>query len=159
MGTRAMGTAEIQSWEEAPYDEPTEGPKLVRATVAYVFSGDIAGKSRLTYLMLYGEDGGAGFVGMERVVGRLGDREGSFVLQHRGRFDGGAAWGEWSVVPGSATGELRGLRGEGGFVARHGDRPELTTWYAQEPTPERTARWGLEYEIDIDGRRAAGRPT
>jgi hypothetical protein len=43
---------------------------------------------------------------------------------------------------------LRGVRGEGGFVARHGERADLDTWYAQEPTPPRTARWGLEYELD-----------
>lgn len=147
MPTRAMGTAEIQTWNEEPYDEPEGGPKLVRARVTNVFRGDIEGESTLTYLMLYGDDGGAGFVGMERVVARLGDRSGSFVLQHRGRFDGEAAWGDWSVVPGSATGELVGLRGDGGFVAQHGDRADLKTWYAQEPTPARTERWGLEYEL------------
>lgn len=146
MVTRATGTAEIQSWDEEPYDAPEGEPKLVRAAVVYRFAGDIDGESRLTYLMLYADDG-AGFVGMERVIGRLAGRAGSFVLQHRGRFDGDAAWGDWSVVPGSGTGELRGLRGEGGFVARHGERPDLDRWYAQEPTPERTARWGLEYEL------------
>ncbi len=156
MGTRAMGTAEIQSWDEEPYDEPDGDPKLVRATVVYRFTGDIEAESRLTYLMLYGDDGGAGFVGMERVVGRLGGRSGSFVLQHRGRFDGDAAWGDWSVVPGSGAGELRGLRGEGGFVAWHGERSDLDTWYAEEPTPPRVARWGLEYEIEQGDDRRAG---
>jgi len=143
-----MGTAVIQSWEEEPYDEPEGGPKLVRASVVNRVAGNIAGESRLTYLMLYGADGSVGFVGMERVVGRLGGRSGSFVLQHRGRFEGEAAWGDWSVVPGSGTGELRGLRGEGGFVAQHGERAERTTWFAREPSPPRVERWGLEYELD-----------
>jgi hypothetical protein len=148
MGTRAMGTAEIQSWEEEPYDEPEGGPKLARVRVTNAFRGDIEGEGTLTYLMAYGTEGAVTFVGLERVVGRLGGRSGSFVLQHRGTFAGEAAWGDWSVVPGSGTGELRGLRGEGGFVAQHGERAELTTWYAQEPSPPRVERWGLEYELD-----------
>ena len=147
MGTRAMGTAEIQNWEEETYEEPEGGPKLTRARVSNRFHGDIEGEGTLEYLMVYGTEGAVSFVGLERVIGRLGDRSGSFVLLHRGTFEGAAAWGDWSVVPGSGTGELRGLRGEGGFVAQHGERAERTTWYAQEPTPPRVERWGLEYEL------------
>jgi hypothetical protein len=33
-------------------------------------------------------------------------------------LENGAATNRWSVVAGSGTGELRGLRGEGGYVAR-----------------------------------------
>jgi hypothetical protein len=61
--------------------------------------------------MVYPGDGSAKFVGLERVVGRLGDRWGSFVLEHSGTFEGGVAEASWSVVPGSGTGEPRGLRG------------------------------------------------
>jgi len=57
---------------------------------------------------------------MERVVGRVGGRSGSFVLQHSGAFENGAAKGTLSVVPGSGTGDLRDLRGEGGYVAQEG---------------------------------------
>jgi len=37
--------------------------------------------------------------------------------------------GTWFVVPGSGTGELRGLRGEGGFKAELGQRADITPDY------------------------------
>ena len=57
------------------------------------------------------------FSGLEHVIGRIGGRSGSFVLRHRGSFRGATVEGSWSVVPGSGTGELRGLHGEGGYRA------------------------------------------
>jgi uncharacterized protein (TIGR03086 family) len=52
------------------------------------------------------------YVAMERIVGRLGGRSGSFVLLHTATatVDGGLT--RWVIVPDCATGELRGLRGE-----------------------------------------------
>ena len=79
--------------------------------------GGIEGFSPIEYLMLYRNDGSATFVGMERVVGHIGRRRGSFVLQQTGTFQGGAASATWSVVPGSGTADLKGLRGEGGFAS------------------------------------------
>jgi hypothetical protein len=55
------------------------------------------------------------------VVGRLGERSGSFVLRSTGTWEDGTATTTWSVVPGSGTGELAGLAGEGGYVARSGE--------------------------------------
>ena len=57
------------------------------------------------------------FVGLERIVGTVGDRSGSFVLQHTGTFDGAVAKAKLSVVPGSGTGGLAGIEGEGTFEA------------------------------------------
>ena len=37
--------------------------------------------------------------------------------------------GEWSVIPGSGTAELAGLRGEGGFVAELGQSASITLDY------------------------------
>lgn len=69
--------------------------------------------------MMYREDGSTSFAGLERIVGRLGNRLGSFVLQHTGIFEGGVAKAHYAVVPGSGPGELRGLRGEGDFASGH----------------------------------------
>jgi Protein of unknown function (DUF3224) len=66
----------------------------------------------------------ASYVGYERVVGSLGGRSGSFVLRLAGGFEQGAASTDWTVVEGSGTGGLAGLRGEGGYVAKHGE-PEV----------------------------------
>jgi hypothetical protein len=110
----------IKSWDEKPYSEGQDLPKLTRATVTKTFSGDIEGEGQVEYLMMYRSDGSATFVGLERIVGRIGSRAGSFVLQRNGTFEGGQAAESYSVIPGSATGELRGLRGEGTSAVGHG---------------------------------------
>jgi hypothetical protein len=79
--------------------------------------------------MMYRSDGSATFVGLERVVGRIGGTTGSFVLQRTGVFEGGQAKESYSVVPGSATGELQGLRGEGRSAVGHGTEHPFTLNY------------------------------
>ena len=70
--------------------------------------------------MMYRADGSATFVGLERVVGRISGRSGTFVLQRTGTFENGQAKESYSVIAGSATGELVGLQGEGHSAAGHG---------------------------------------
>ena len=69
---------------------------------------------------MYPDAASAGFAGLQRVDGRVGGRSGSFVLQVSGTFADIVAKGTWSVVPSPSTGDLRRLRGEGGFAAPHG---------------------------------------
>jgi hypothetical protein len=110
----------IKSWDEKPYSEGPDRPKLTRATVAKAFTGDITGEGHVEYLMMYKSDGSAAFVGLERVVGSVAGKAGSFVLQRTGVFEGGVAKESFSVIPGSGTGELRGLTGEGTTAVGHG---------------------------------------
>jgi hypothetical protein len=69
---------------------------------------------------MYRNDGSATFVGLERVVGRIGAKTGTFVLQRIGVYESGLAKESYSVVPGSGTGELAGLRGDGSSAVGHG---------------------------------------
>ena len=110
----------IKSWDEKPYSEGENLPKLTRASVTKTYTGEIAGEGQVEYLMMYRGDGSATFVGLERVVGRVGDKTGSFVLRRTGVFEGGQAKESYSVIPGSATGELRGLSGDGSSALGHG---------------------------------------
>ena len=41
----------IKSWEEKPYNESPDLPKLTRATVSKTYTGDIAGEAHVEYLM------------------------------------------------------------------------------------------------------------
>jgi hypothetical protein len=75
------------------------------------------------------KDGSASFVGIERVTGKIAGRQGSFLLQDAGTLEGDTVKGDWFVVPGSGTGELSGLRGEGGFTAALGERADITLDY------------------------------
>jgi hypothetical protein len=111
----------ITSWDEKSYEEVGDGRKLTRAKVTKIFSQDLIGEGSLEYLMAYAHDSYAYFVGMERITGRLADRVGTLILQHVGTFEGGVSTGNLTVVPGSATGELEGLRGEGGFSLGHSE--------------------------------------
>jgi hypothetical protein len=110
----------IKTWDEKPYSEAEVPPKLTRASVTKTFSGDLEGEGRVEYLMVYRNDGSAAFVGLERITGRLGGRSGSFVLQRTGVFEGGQAKESYSVVAGSASGELEGLTGEGSSAVGDG---------------------------------------
>jgi hypothetical protein len=115
--TTASGSFTVASWEEDTYEEGEGGAKLTRATVSLDFSGGIEGNAAVQWLMSYRPDGTARFVGLARVKGMLRGRPGTFVLENTGEFDGMVARGAWSVVPGSATGDLEGLSGTGGFEA------------------------------------------
>jgi hypothetical protein len=119
----------IKSWDEKPYSEGPDQPKLTRASVTKTFTGDLAGDGHVEYLMAYAGDGSATFVGLERIVGQLAGKAGSFVLQRTGVFDGGVAKEHYAVVPGSGTGALKGLRGEGTSAVGHGmEHPFTITW-------------------------------
>lgn len=119
----------IESWDEKPLGETQDLPKLTRASVRKTFTGDIEGEGRVEYLMMYRSDGSASFVGLERIEGRIGGRAGSFVLQRTGAFEDGQAKESYFVVPGSATGELRGLRGEGSSSVGHGSEHPFALSY------------------------------
>jgi hypothetical protein len=132
MRKQAKATFSIKSWDEKTYNEIVGGPKLTRATVTKSYQGDIEGEGKVEYLMMYRTAGSASFTGLERVTGGIGGRSGSFVLQHSGTFEDGVAKVILTVVPGSGTGELRGIKGEGGFSVGHQPPYPMTLDYGFE---------------------------
>jgi hypothetical protein len=119
----------IKSWDEKPFNEGPDLPRLTRATVTKTFTGDIEGEGHVEYLMMYRDDGSATFVGLERFIGRIGSRSGTFVLQRLGVFEAGQAKESYAVVPGSATGDLSGLRGDGHSAVGHGTEHPFSLEY------------------------------
>ena len=119
----------IKAWDEKPYDEGPDRPRLTRASVTKTYTGDIEGEGRVEYLMMYRADGSASFVGLEQIVGQIGGRPGSFVLQRTGTFESGQAKESYSVIPGSATGQLQGLLGDGSSAVGHGMEHPFTLSY------------------------------
>ena len=83
MKNTAKARFSIKTWDEKPFAEGDDLPKLTRATVAKTFSGDIAAEGHVEYLMMYRADGSATFAGLERVVGRIGKKAGTFTPTHR----------------------------------------------------------------------------
>jgi hypothetical protein len=116
MSQKTEATFTIDSWDENTQESFDGGRKITHASVRKTYRGGIQGHGWLESVMAYGDDGTATFVGLERVTGRLGTLSGSFVLRHIGRFESGVARAKLRVLPGSATGDLVGLRGEGEFA-------------------------------------------
>jgi Protein of unknown function (DUF3224) len=130
MPSTAKASGEIQGWDEETYQDLAGDAKLTRARVNVTFSGDIEGSGPVEWLMCYRDEAQARFVGLQHVDGRLGDRSGTFVVETVGTFDGKAAKASWNVIPGSGTGELSGLSGEGEFLAPLKSTPSVVLTYA-----------------------------
>ena len=128
MKSHAAATFKVKAWDEKPYNE---SPKLTRATVQYEYHGDIEGDALSESLMVYGQDGSASYVTLDRIVGTLAGKAGSFVLQGSGTYSPTAGKAKWAafVVPGSATGDMRGLRGNAEFFATHASPGTFTLDY------------------------------
>ena len=77
-------------------------------------------------------DRSARMVSLQRVRGMLGGRRGSFVLQGSETIRNGRIEATWFVVPDTGTGDLCGLRGEGGFEGEFGKSSNATLdyWFA-----------------------------
>jgi hypothetical protein len=129
--THASAVITVHKYEPAAYDEPDGGAVLTRIHVEESFAGDISGEGAVEFLQAAAADGSASFVGIERVTGTLGGRTGTFLLQDAGTVQGNIVSGDWFVIPGSGTGQLAGLRGEGGFRANLGEGAQvhLDYWF------------------------------
>jgi hypothetical protein len=130
IGARVEATIAVHSSETKPYDQ-TETPALVEVRLSETFTGDIDGESTVRALQVLRDDRSASLISMQRVRGKLGGRQGSFVLQGSGTVANGKITATWFVVPGSGTGNLSGLRGEGGFegVFGQGSQGTLHYWF------------------------------
>ena len=137
MTTHATGTFEFKAWDEKTWDgkvaRDIKGAKMTHAVISNTYHGDIEGTSASQILMVYDENDHAVYSGLEQITGKLGGKAGSFVLQMTGKFDGGVASGDFTVVPGSGTGDLKGLQGKGSFAAQlHQNNTPYTLDYTLE---------------------------
>ncbi|MGW1890071.1 DUF3224 domain-containing protein [Streptomyces sp. NPDC002004] len=125
MPVRTTGRISYANWEESVIGSDGVRPKLARASVTNTFSGGIeAAATTCEYTIVYGTEKTGAFAGMERLAGTLDGRDGSFVVEERGTFEeDGSVQCSFEVVPGTATGELTGLRGTGIFTYRPGESP------------------------------------
>lgn len=127
--TRAIGKIEVKTYESVSYVEPKDGPKLNEIRVSETFTGDVQGEGTVRFLQALRADGSASYCGIERVVGTLAGRTGTFLLQDEGALQGTRVTGSWFVIRGSGTGDLRRLCGEGRFEAELGQHASWTLDY------------------------------
>jgi hypothetical protein len=112
----------IADWKEETYQELPGGQKLNRASVALGDRGDdlVGG---FESILFYRADGTSTYVTVMHLTGVLDGRGGSFALTGEGHFDGAAAVGTATIVPGSGTGELAGIGGTATSSSNHADYP------------------------------------
>ena len=126
--THATAKITVHSSESTPWDQAMT-PTLNEVHLNETFTGDIEGESPVRALQVLRSDHSASLVSMQRFHGKLGGRKGTFVLQGQETVENGKIRAIWFVVPGSGTGDLSGLRGEGGFEGDFGKGSDGTLDY------------------------------
>jgi hypothetical protein len=108
----ASGTFEVVLNPQVP-DDKVGDPTVGRMSIDKQFHGDLEAISK-GQMLAVGTDieGSAGYVAMERVIGKLNDHSGTFALQHSGTMTRGTPYHTITVVPDSGTGQLAGLAGK-----------------------------------------------
>ncbi|HEX2723801.1 MAG TPA: DUF3224 domain-containing protein [Gemmatimonadaceae bacterium] len=107
MPMHARGAFDVKLTPQSSGDE-----SIGRLMIDKQFHGDLEATSRGEMLAAGTETkGSAGYVALEKVTGRLHDRDGSFILQHTGTMTRGEGKLKVEVIPDSGTGDLKGLTG------------------------------------------------
>nr|ASV46806.1 hypothetical protein [uncultured bacterium]ASV47018.1 hypothetical protein [uncultured bacterium] len=81
-----------------------------------LYRGDIEGEAIVRGIKRTCADGSGRFVTVQRLVGHIGDRFGSFVLELDGSFAQIGATARWTIVPDSGTQGLQSIWGDGVLV-------------------------------------------
>jgi hypothetical protein len=101
----------ITAWDPAA-EENDEIADIDRARIRKEFTGEMTGTSVANAILYQTPVQSGGYAALERITAKIGDREGTFVVQHSGIRDtdgSGPAYGD--VVPGSGTGGFEGVTG------------------------------------------------
>jgi Protein of unknown function (DUF3224) len=109
---RGVASFDLDSFDWEPPYRDEGGVQHARAHVNKTFRGDIEGRGSVEMLAAQSQ-GGAGYVALEHITGRLNGWSGGFSLLHVATRDADGQWARWPIVPGSGTGDLTSIRGEG----------------------------------------------
>jgi hypothetical protein len=111
---------------EEPYSEGEDGKDLTSAIFTMEYAGDLKARSILMELKTYNSPDNASVYGLERVTGSLNGKAGTFVIEHIGIKNKDILVSTRTIMPGSATGELTGLKGKADFHSIGKEKAEIT---------------------------------
>src|SRR3954470_20336900 len=114
-------------YEEEDYDLAV-GFELSSVHISRTLTGHLEGDSTADILIAKSEGGGT-YTGQDLIRGSLGGRNGTFVIQHGGIMGPAGISNTGTIVPGSGTGELEGIEGEGTLLADDEGNHTLTLTY------------------------------
>lgn len=111
MLTRISGAFDVTLKPQTD-EQGVSDPAIGRMSIEKSFHGPLEAISKGQMLgVRTAVSGSGGYVAMERVVGTLDGRRGSFVLQHSSTMNRGTPAQSITVVPDSGTEQLSGLSG------------------------------------------------
>lgn len=109
--SHASGTFDIKL---TPQKDENSDPAIGRMAGEKQYHGDLEGTATIQMLFAGnpGAKGSGGYVAIEKVMGTLQGRSGTFALQHSGTMNKGAQQLTITVIPDSGTGQLAGISGK-----------------------------------------------
>jgi hypothetical protein len=108
MPRHARGTFEVKVQPLSPPDIPG----VARYSIDKTIHGDLEATTKgEMYTAGDPKAGAAGYVAIETVTGALDHKSGTFVLQHFATMDTSGRDMTVKIVPGSGTGDLKGISG------------------------------------------------
>jgi hypothetical protein len=111
MTRHAEGTFDVKTTPLAA-DDAVAGTLIGRYSLMKQYHGGLEAAAKGEMLSAGDpKSGNAGYVAIEQVTGTLNGHTGSFALQHIGTMENGSYKLTVAVVPGSGTGQLKGLGG------------------------------------------------
>lgn len=101
------------------------------ATITKRFSGAIEGHSQALFCSAFDPTHGGTYVALESFDGQVDGRKGAFTFAHAATTgpEGGRSDGWFTIVSGSGTDELSGIRGSGDIVIAADGTHHLTLSY------------------------------
>ena len=114
----------IESWDEEPYRERSDGSKFARVSTKLSGHDDVVtGSAAFESLMYYADAETCTFVTVMEIDGTVDGRAGTLVLQGSGSYEGTVATMRLTIV--RATGELAGATGTAESTSTHADYPNM----------------------------------
>ncbi|MGM7700425.1 DUF3224 domain-containing protein [Pseudalkalibacillus sp. Hm43] len=130
MEGQASSIIKIKRGSEIPYSDIKGGPKLTKSHFEMSYEGDLRGEGILEELKCYFTETAATVYGLERFTGNIGERIGSFVIEHNGTFENGVLSSTQKVIPQSGTGDLKGIEGVFDVESTQSDAFSITFNYS-----------------------------
>jgi uncharacterized protein DUF3224 len=111
---QATTTRTVKDWQRKTWHNKSEvsGSTLFRVEMIHSYAGAIEGEGSIQYIIGENKNLTGSVIALEKVIGSVEGKRGSFVLQQIGSFDHGKLKLMVTVVPGSGTEQLSGLRGQ-----------------------------------------------
>ncbi|QBD76608.1 DUF3224 domain-containing protein [Ktedonosporobacter rubrisoli] len=111
---QANTTRKVKGWQRKTWHHKTEvpGTNLFRIEMIHHYEGALEGEGSIQYLIAQNKNLTGSVIALEKVTGSIAGRAGSFVFQQIGTFEHGRLKLNLTVVPGSGTDQLSGLRGQ-----------------------------------------------